>query len=164
MARETPVFCEPKVVELYPKGAEPFANDAVLLAILPMLAPCCDAYSARIDDLPGHAFQMVPVIRPDWIGSCLHVLGFGGAEREEIPDVELSVAPCLRVFYAFRDRAIVNLVVGGRGIEHDEHTRRKRLVPTTREPVAILFAIADECFAFHCWVRLNEERPKRRKR
>jgi len=70
MAREALVFCKPEAVEVYPKYAKPFANDTILVAIFPLLAPCCDAYPTGIENLPGHVLKVVAVIRPDWIGSC----------------------------------------------------------------------------------------------
>ena len=138
-----------QVVKLNAETTKPFENDLVLIAIAAVRTPGCDANTSGACDFQSDAPQVMLVVRSDRIGSCLHFLRLRRAEREEIADVECAASPRLSETDATGDGWVVDFVIGGRWVKHDEHAGRKRRVPRTLEPVAILSAGADDGGALH---------------
>ena len=138
-----------QVVELNAESMKPFENDLVLIAIAAVRTPGCNANTSGAYDFQSDAPQVMLIVRPDRIGSCLHFLRLRRAEREEIADVECAASPRLSETDATGDGWVVDFMIGGRWVKHDEHAGRKRRVPRTLEPVAILSAGADDGGALH---------------
>jgi hypothetical protein len=138
-----------QVVKLNAETAKPLENDLVLIPIAAVRTPGCDANTSGAYDFQSDVPQVMLIVRPDRIGSCLHFLWLRRAEREEIADVECAASPRLSETDATGDGWVVDFVIGGRWVKHDEHAGRKRRVPRTLEPIAILSAGADDGVALH---------------